>query len=333
MDMKNILKGHSKLKPTFGNGLTNHLPMVLYSMNHLGFKEDDIKKYAENYVNERSIVCSERCHFVINDLSDYLGKKKYYSELVVFFANKIDKDGVEKVIRAYIDILLEGSSGDAFHGLIRLAYALEYGYEDEICRALAYMADSYVNYDINVFDLPSRDPMETIMMMSRSEYFKERTFKLPLIIGRMIEISKDQETLSLLNRLPNKYVSEKCIHELAIRLYSLTENFTMLHGFTSTHALSILLPYINKKELVFQLHWLHIQIAYLSTNCTEIKPFEKYKDASWEWIFEKVRLSNDEHTMKLIYSLHKCNDKFQNESWSSLYNQLAKSRIMRELDL
>ncbi len=321
------MKEFYNLSPVYGYRLSNHLPMAIHALRHLGMTEKNIVEFAKKYVKEKEIEKVKEETIVINNVSDFLGKRKHYLELVRFFYNEIKLNGSEYVIRKYIDELIEGSSCDAFHGLIRLAYAIEVGDDKEISRSLAYMVYCYTKFDIDVNDFEVKDPWDTVDTLSKSKHFKQKVFELPLISGRMLEVSRDKEIYNLLGRLPENYNTEKGINELAVKLYALTADFTALHGFTSTHALSIILPYLTDKRNAIQLHWIHIQIAYLSTNCTEISEIREVDKVTWDEIFSKALRSEDVHTHKLIYSLHKCFEKYSNEEWSSIYISSAKLRL------
>ena len=328
MDFKNILDTISNQMPTYRGGLTNHLPMALYSLQYLGMNEEKMYDYIAWYEKEKGISKINEPKFVISNLKDHLGHTKNYVELSEYFKAEIKRWGIEKTVKKYIDILIEGSSGDAFHGLIRLAYAVEIESSDEIARSLAYLSDCYTNFCIDPDILVEKDPLETMKTLEKSKYFNNKTFKKSLIIGRMKEVSEDENVMKLLNKLPERVINETELSKLTLELYAMTEDFTMLHAFTSTHALIVLLPFILDKKRALNLHWLHLQIAYLSTNCTKINNISiDTLNTDWSLIFEKALESMDEHTYKLIYSLHKNYLKYKYKEFSVLYGIMAAKRV------
>lgn len=332
MNFKNLLDSIGNQMPTYSGGLTNHLPMTAYALHYLGMDVKDIYDYALWYEKDKKIKSIDEPKFIIDNLEKYLGQNKYYSELIQYFKVEINSNGVQEVVKKYIDMLFEGSSGDAFHGLIRLAYAVESDNSDEVGRALAYLSDSYMKFDIDKHQILEEEPLKTIETLSKSEYFKKKKFKESLIIGRMKEVSEDENMLGLLKKLPESYKTEDALSELTMKIYAMTEDFTMLHGFTSTHALTVLSPYILDVKKAIELHWLHLQIAYLSTNCKKLNKISfDQKNTDWNLVFEKALKSKDEHTHKLVYSLHKNYLMHKNSDLGLLYGQIARNKVAQEL--
>ncbi len=318
---------YTSLSPVYGNKLSNHAPMFMHALRYLGMDENSILKTADDYIENRGLQRASGKKTKIVNIHDFLGSREHYLDYVEFFENEIEENGSEETIKKYIDLLLEGSSADAFHGLIRLAYATESGIEGELARTLAYMSDSYYNFKFDLIKIPINEPFETFIRLSNSKHFKDKEFKVGLISDRMIEISKDKEVEGLLANLDEQYINIKSLSEIVLRLYSMTYNFTVLHALTSTHALSILMPYIKDSKRFIKLHWIHIQLAYLSTNCTELKDINLDTNTTWDEVFNKAIGSDDIHTHKLIYSLHKMYLKYKDEEWSPLYLSCAKKHL------
>ena len=54
-----------------------------------------------------------------------------------FFQGRIREAGFDAVLHDWVPVLMPGLAASAFHALIRLAYAIDSGIEDEIACALA----------------------------------------------------------------------------------------------------------------------------------------------------------------------------------------------------
>lgn len=327
MSFNQLLDKYKDLMPVYGSGLTNHLNMSMYSQYALGKDQASIIEFAEWYIQSKDIKKVLKTDVDIDDFHGHLGQQNAYDQLVRFYEKEIETKGYEKVLKDNIDELLLGSAGDAFHGLIRLAYAVEVKDDKEVARALAYLSDAYVDFHIEVDKLSPAEPLQTAKALSESEHFKTKKFQRPLIIGRMIDVAEDEAVMTLLKLLPDDRLNIKAMHEVAITLYAMTRDFTMLHGFTSTHALSILLPYINDVEKALHNHWLNLQVAYLSTNCVKLTKIPRTKAMAWSEIFSLAITSSDDHTHKLTYSLYQTEKIYANEKWSNLYRMLASDRI------
>lgn len=86
----------------------------------------------------------------------------------------------------------------------------------------------------------------------------------------MKAVASDKVLSGALRKLPEEMCNRKDINGLALQLFAGTQNFTLLHGFTSSHALMVLEPFLKDVQTAYQYHYLHLQIAYLSTGCVEI---------------------------------------------------------------
>lgn len=144
------------------------------------------------------------------------------------------------------------------------------------------------------------DPMDTIERMANSDYFKNYKYKRPLIIGRIMDVAEDESVMTYLSDLSEHHYTEPFFRELVIKLYAMTNDFTILHGLTSTHAIHVLGPYFEDLNAVYKKHWIHLQLAYLSTGCTPLQRLPVIdENLTWETIFTKVRASEDVHIHKL----------------------------------
>jgi len=313
--IKSIIQKYNHLESKHSGQLTNHLNMGLYALSQMSATETELHDFAKSYINKRSIESIKPCHMLITDenFSEWLGKEDSYSEFVGFFMKKIRNEDPSEVFTLYMNKLKEGFAGGAFHGLIRAAYAFELQDPEELAKSLAYLSESYLKFDVNLDELSKADPIDTILNFSKSEHFKTKIFKRTLITGRMIDVYEDRKFNA--TRLNNKQLNNENMYDLVLNLYALTLDFTILHGFTSTHALTVLEPILTGYEEVLQRHWFNLQIAYLSTKCTPILE-DPIIDISLKWtdIFNKAKESDDVHDIKLTYSLFKMSEKYGRSS-------------------
>ncbi len=105
------------------------------------------------------------------------------------------------------------------------------------------MSECYKTFPIEYNKLKIVDPMEAITVLSENDYYRNKKLTRPLIVGRMMDIYEDERTKSVLTLLPDEYCNDKTMSQLLLKIYGMTNDFTMLHGFTSTHALRILKPF------------------------------------------------------------------------------------------
>jgi hypothetical protein len=141
----------------------------------------------------------------------------------------------------------------------------------------------------------------------------------------MKDIYEDIEFAKVIADIDEDLCTSEYFGELMLKLYALTEDFTILHGLTSTHALRVLSHLIDDYPLELKRHWYHLQMAYLSTKCAEIHevPFVSTL-MSWKQINNKVFGVKDVHTIKLVYSLLQ---QSKIVSVDSLYRTMAQLKV------
>lgn len=327
--IKEVIHKYNNKDSLYGNKLTNHLNMGLYALYKMGANEQELDRFAKGYIDHNHLPEVPPIKAVIDDnnYDDYLGIDGYYSSFIPYFNEVLEGKTIDEVVQKFLNEFIDGSAGGAFHGLIRLGYAYELKDKEEIAKALSYMAECYKPFPRTeaMKKATVMEPINGVLALSSNHHFKTKEFSRELIIGRMIDIYEDPEFEKNLTRINICYCTSKYFSELLLKLYALTGDFTILHGFTSTHALRILSHLIKDYEEVLSLHWYHLQMAYLSTNCTEIKdiPFVTSLK-SWDEIFDEVKEVKDIHTVKIVYSLY---EQAKFSEVDSLFRTLAQIKV------
>lgn len=328
--IQQVIEQYNDRNALYQNGLTNHLNMGLLALYKMGASEKRLHEFATTYIDYKNLEPAEPLKINISDenFTEHMGLNEHYTGFVQFFKRAFEQDEPERVFRKYVNQLVPGFPGGAFHGLIRLAYAYELESTDELAKALAYMADCYMPLSIASETYPIKAPMEAFQVLAANAHFQEKDFTRSLITGRMLDVAEDKHAQALLHDMPSAAYTSERLNELSVQLYGMTENFTMLHGLTSTHALAVLEPILDDYVQALRLHWRHLQIAYLSTGCTPVQPLpEEPVTASWDQLFDRTIQANDVHTIKLVYSLFDQSQR-RNDKSDDLYRRLA----LRKLD-
>jgi hypothetical protein len=305
--IKKIITQYNDRNSVYGGELTNHLNMGLYALYCMGADEQKLHDYAKSYLERKNILPQPPAEVPIHlaNYEYYLGHMGYYSSFIPFFTEQIEILGTEETLRKFLNRLIDGSAGGAFHGIIRTAYAYELGDKKEIAKSLAYFSECYQAYPINIDPQPTRQPLDHIKKIADMDYFKNFVFKRSLITGRMMDIYEDPIFHSEVRALDTSLCDSETFADMLLTLYGMTEDFTMLHGFTSTHAVRVLKEFFDDYTDVLKQHWIHLQLAYLSTGSTPLNPMpQAEKVDEWDAIFGKALEVKDVHTIKLIYSLY-----------------------------
>jgi hypothetical protein len=283
--------------PLYGNRLANHLPMALLALDRLGADEARMRRFADAYSRKLLPAAVSGSEL---DPHDYLGSSGDYPRFVAFFRDRIRESGAEAVLRDWVPVLMPGLAASAFHAMIRLAYAIEGGLEDEIVLALAYWASEYT-----ALPLPLEPAEGTLAQIA--ERLRDRVaghvFKPGIIIDRMSEIAWDPALAGMAVQ-PAAAPTLGDIAGFARQAYARQEDFTLLHIVTGCHAFRIVQAYANDKALARRYLWQAALAAWLTVAAApagqEAAPDEDVPDE--QEIAARALLSSDDHVIKLCYS-------------------------------
>lgn len=273
--------------------------------------------------------------------SSLRGKRKYYSDLVNFFAQQIEAEGLRAVINRYIPHLLNGMDGAAFHGLIQLGYALEIQDASNVAEGLAYMTHCWYN----VGDVPEdesklsrKGPFELLQELHEDPYF-EHTLdhvhkshdygKFQSRIHYLVEADDGKHLEHLANYdiflpLPDEADDETIKRKVDdyVRIFSLCvlkvfgscgcDGFFLLHLVTGMRALKkVILELDDPKMQVHALRqfWRCAMCAYVALDRPAARDIDELSEEqrkrvegeSWDEIVEKTMPSPDEHLVKLVF--------------------------------
>ena len=206
---------------------SDHLPMTLSAMSGLGATVDTLLDFRASY--------SRRLHEWVPGRSvqhwqDGSGKPDAYPALMNYFRSRINEEGHEAILGEVLGVFLPGIAMDAFHPVIRLGYAVDFGSPDEIAAALAYM--TIVHRDVPV----SATPLDlAVMVDSQSEQGKVE-FRSSRFGDCIVEL--------LTNEIyPTGTASNlKELATVSLDVYQATRNFFALHLVTATQALRCCVP-------------------------------------------------------------------------------------------
>jgi len=340
--IKKIIGVYNDRNSVSASGVTNHLNMGLFALYKMGAGEDLLNWFAKYYIKKENIIEVPKSDLIITEenYDKHLGQVGSYSAFVIFYKSVFEKEtpkketlkdeSFENVLKKYVNKLVLGSAGDTFQGLIRLAYAYELEAYDEIINALAYCSECYLkfeNTEVTEVTNPANleTPFDSILKLSKSEYFINRTYNSSVAIERMIAVREDVEYKNIVSALPESHQNSKAMNSLMLKLYAHTQNITMLHCYTSTHALRVLEPILINYKKVLQLHWLNVQLAYISTSCTPILEVPSYDVIpKWPFIFRAALAKVDVNAIEMAYSTYE---------QCKLFGEDELSRIVASLKL
>ncbi|MFC4159096.1 questin oxidase family protein [Chitinimonas lacunae] len=279
--------------------LYNHLPMTLVALAELGADPQRLTAFQDAYTPQLS-----PCHDdgrLLDDWHGRLGQRDFYPAYRRHYRAEIARNGVEVVLGRDLPALLLGCGAAAFHGPIRLAYALRVEDHNEIADAMASFAATYLK-------LPLARPGsagESASVLARlrrigAEPALRQNWPERTISARVERIASQPEFAEQTRQLPAGLSLAELARTAAELLWH-TPNFTLLHLVTGCHAIRCLNGRVPADPLPAL--WPAFVGAWLSsTTSLPGQPAEPPTGADWPDIRLRALAADDEHVIKLVHA-------------------------------
>jgi hypothetical protein len=133
---RSLIADSRRFSSTYGAGFFNHLPMALVALERLGGDEVRLREFASFYAKRLRLQAPGES-LPNDDWREALGQRRYESALAAKFDEDVRTRGSLALLRDVVPHLTAGLASEAFHGAIRVAYAVDSGDDVDIARALA----------------------------------------------------------------------------------------------------------------------------------------------------------------------------------------------------
>jgi len=287
--IQQLLTDYSHLGPLHGKQLVNHLPMAQVALWKMGADEKSIRTYSEEYISRWQIKPAIVSTHKITSIGDAIGETEAYCAYVIYFKKLLKTEGVDSMLRKGLNYLSKGLASGLFHGLIRIAYGLESGHMDEVCRGLALYASIY-----------------------HETRFAEKTILPEDLQAGLYAYHLDPEAHFYMSGTIEE--KEKALALTLSELYLSTGNFIVLHTITGFHALKILSKYYEDYGQVLDRYTVCVQRALRRL------PKDMYKkivlteaNHNWTSLQKEAIQEKDAHTIKFVYTCMELNKWFESE--------------------
>ena len=288
--------------------LSNHLPMALVALHRLGASDDRLAEFAAQY---RGRLASIPDTVPVASYDEWLaarGKRDAYGALRGYFDAQIAEGGPESTLRRHLPALVDGLGGAAFHGLIRLAYAVEVASDARIAAGLAYLSEVHQPLGERGRSIAwTADPLVALRRLSDVAVLREMA-RTGNIGQRMRQVAAHPTFSGVVDWLEVDESTPRRLCAAAVALYSTTDDFTALHAVTASHAALVVTPFVEDRGALCAYWFQAMAAAYLSIGAPRLtepgRPLEPWLAApvSWERIASAATTSDDEHVSKLVYS-------------------------------
>lgn len=314
----------------YNGGLSNHMPMVSYSLYELGVQFNEIEKYLDETI-ERINISKEDFTKLYNidddNFEKYLGVTGSFGSYYEYFSKKINESNYLEVIGRVLPKLIKGVAASAFHPLIRLSFAVRSENVEEVVRSLSYFAETFISNEFDCLPYKSEKPLEDLKVLVESVENGDYS-------GNLIA-DKIKSAYRLDGFKKNAFTLKGDYEEIIVqldkiinKLFVQTKNFTILHGITSKEAIKTLLPLVKDKEDLLENYWIAILGAYISIGSPEVKDLNIVIPEDLPDFKEIIKAninSNNDHSIKLANT---CRIEFE-RSGDVVYKYIAYLRAYK----
>jgi len=281
--------------------MANHLAMALVALDRLGANDDRLRKFAAFYQRRLR------------------AKPEREAARSAKFAAELREQGREAFLRDAVSSRTAGLASEAFHGLIRTAYAVDSGDDTDLPDALTSWDLGYE--EVGRFEEKRwATALDPFAALNRDDRFPK---DLPgrSITGRIRKIiaipAFDDYRFGITN------LALRDLAKMAVLLFLATGDFTVLHLVTACHATRVLQPYLATDAVD------HLCVAMLAAYASigrpdfdpDLQPAAGLPD--WPSLAARAITSNDEHDLKVVYS---CQQEEAEYGWG-LHHMAASARM------
>ncbi|MEO6409147.1 MAG: questin oxidase family protein [Burkholderiaceae bacterium] len=303
----------------YRGGLANHLPMALVALHGLGAPDSRLQSFASAYGAKLEPAPPAVDWPPGEPWKDRFGDPAAWPAYRALFAQWLVHEGRDAVLPQVLPALMPGCGAAAFHGLIRTAYAVASGHTGELADGLAYWACRFLPLpeagEHGREDDPGAviDALRTAMAPWQSD--------AGLIVDRMQAAAGHPAFAQHTARLRVGDATLAALARLALERFADGGDFTVLHLATASHALRLLLPFIDEPLPALRSFWVAAAAAAASVReRPPLPPLATLPD--WPEIVERAIASDDEHVVKLV---HTCREQHAAYGWDACRRAAARA--------
>lgn len=293
---------------TTGTRLSSHLPMALVALDRLGAGDERLSGFARDYARRLVPVPGGEPIETFDAWRAARGRLDAYGPARSYFEARLASDGLAVVVRRHLAHLVDGLSGAAFHGVIRLAYALESASDARVAAGLAYLTQ--VHQPLGERGLAAAVTDDPGAALGRVGALDElRLASASGTIGQRMRAVADHEGFrGVVDWLEIREDTPARLVDAATALYAQTDDFTALHGLTGSHAILVVAPFVEDRAALSAWWFQALAAAYVTIGAPRLEdpaaavgPWLA-APVAWEEIAASATTSDDEHVIKLVYT-------------------------------
>ena len=306
--LQELLDDELGTDPTTVRGLTNHLPMALVAKRGLGADADELLRFAAAYSSRVVAIDAPSTQLDGNTWRSAIGDYDAAADLRAYFVRQVADAGSDETLRLHLPALLAGISGAAFHGVIRLAYAIEVSSPSRIAAGLAYLAETgQALKELAPGAVSTTDPIAILAKLSTTSGLPVPTKQMRIDDEMRAVAQSDIFDAAVASREVTDETDE-LLARAALHLYASTDDFTALHGVTGCEAISSIRPWVDDQQLLSRFAFQALVAAYLSIGAPHLwsrdrlDEFVGSNESDPMNVATIAAFNDDEHVSKLVYT-------------------------------
>lgn len=321
--LQDRLQQRHTLSPEYGRQLSSHLPMALAALDALGADAARLDQFTIAYRAIHPLAEQAPPGRALRDWPALLGQFDALPDLRASLARVQADQGRSALLAQALPRLLEGPGAAAFHGLIRVAHALESGVDAELIEALAYWGSRWQPLpEAPAPHLPPiSDPAAWLDTLDAAWREQPTESDAPLIAQRMQTLARSPAWRAHAGRLDLEgQPAERLLNTLAraaAARYLRSRNFTVLHMLTGLRAAAVL----QAHQPLPAAAWPRLRDALAAAGGVSGLWRTAGVEAStaevddWATLAQRACTQDDDHVVKLVHALAWWNQRDPDPLW------------------
>jgi len=321
--LRDRLQQAHTLSPEYGRQLSSHLPMALAALDALGTDAERLDRFAATYRATHPLAEQPPPGRALRDWPALLGHIDALPDLRASLARLGDEQGRDALLAQTLPRLLESPGAAAFHGLIRVAHALESGVDAELVEALAYWGSRWQPLPEAAVATTPRiaEPAAWLDALDTGWRDQPTDSDAPLIAQRMQTVARGPVWQLMAGRLDLAAVAPDALladlaRAAALR-YAQSRNFTVLHLVTGLRAAAVL----HAHQPLPDAAWPRLRDALAAASGVSglwrsppvAAPVDEVDD--WATLARRACAQDDDHVVKLVHALVWWNQRHPDALW------------------
>jgi hypothetical protein len=287
---RSLIADSRRFSTTYGTGFFNHLPMALLALERLGGDDARLREFASFYAKRLRLQPPGES-LPNADWREALGQRRYEFALAAKFDDEVRTRGSHAVLHDVVPHLTAGLASEAFHGAIRVAYAVDSGDDVDIAPALASWVTGFSVFG-STGETRFANAADAFAAIADDDRFATT------IEGRSIDAR-----LGKVNTLPAfadyrssiEHVALSDLAMIAARIFIATGDFVALHLVTACHAVRVLQQFLLPSALEVLANAMLAAYVAIGRSPLETTIIDDDDLAS------RAAKSDDDHDLKLVY--------------------------------